>query len=59
MFINVPLLVLDLTYSHIGHALMRLFSKGSNAHLTAALDAYDRDSDMSILVETLTHISAM
>ena len=38
---------------------MRLFQKGSNAHLTAALDAYDRDSDMTVLVESLTHISAM
>ena len=37
-----------------GASLLRLFRKG-NHQVTAALDAYDRVSDMGELVDALTH----
>ena len=38
-----------------GSALLRLFAQG-NEDISKALDAYDRDSDMAQLVETLQTI---
>jgi hypothetical protein len=53
-----PILVSELVKESIlapsqGASLMRLFQKGS-ASITAAMDSYDRDSDMSALVDALT-----
>ena len=41
----------------IGAKLLRQFLKG-NQQISSALDAYDRDSDMSELVDSLTQAVA-